>query len=109
LADGEDMTTTERREAAYLHGYKVTHEILAEGQPAAYVRAINRLVDEAHPDPPDLPEMEAETRASVRARAVEDAISGREPTPLWNDFDQPLLDLSGGELCPPLKVLRTWF
>src|SRR5689334_3921217 len=94
------MTRAESYRRGYEHLYQANREMLEQGHSANYVRSVNRMADLAKPDPPNLSPHEAETRASIAARAQEDAISNRPPEPVWGDLDQPLHDLSAGDFDP---------
>jgi hypothetical protein len=99
------VTRPEKLAKAYAAGYAETREMMAEEYLPANIRGLASL---CVPKEPDLPPYEAETALSVYRRCVEDALNNSEACPLWGDFDQPLLDLSEGELCPPMRISRNW-
>ena len=90
IQSGADRLAVERRNrAVYLALYRAVRTLLGMGATAAQARRAFELAAAARPwDRSQLDEYERETIASIRARALGDAIAGRPPCPIWG-HDEP--------------------
>jgi hypothetical protein len=86
-----DIHDPAKNRACYLIGYEHVRDILAQGATVEQARRVHRLVHELNPIDPrvlgQLDEYERENLDSIEARALEDALAGRPPCPIWGDFN----------------------
>jgi hypothetical protein len=86
-----DIHDHAKNRACYLIGYQHVRDILAQGATVEQARRVHRLAHELNPIDPavlsQLDEYERENLDSIEARALEDALAGKPPCPIWGDFN----------------------
>ena len=83
-----DLHDPERNRAAYLALYRAVRTLLRRGATAGQaLRAFELAAVLRRWDTGELDEYERETIDSIRARALDDAIEGRPPCPIWGDHE----------------------
>ena len=78
-----------RNRASYLVLYRVVRRFLGMGATAAQVREAFQLAEALRPlDRAGRDDYELENIDSIKSRALNDALSGRKPCPIWGQ-DEP--------------------
>ena len=83
-----DLRDPAKNRAAYMALYRAVRKLIGLGATPSQARSAFELPAGLRPwDTNDLDEYELENIDSIRARALDDAIDGRPPCPIWGDHE----------------------
>jgi hypothetical protein len=84
-----DLRDPTKNRAAYISLYRAVRKLIGLGaNPSNARRAFELTAASRWWDTGELDDYELENYDSIRARAIDDAIEGRPPCPIWGD-DEP--------------------
>jgi hypothetical protein len=83
-----DLRDPGKNRAAYMALYRTVRKLIVLGASPSQARSAFELTAGLGPwDTSELDDYELENIDSIRARALDDAIEGRPPCPIWGDHE----------------------